>query len=61
MENNKVVDKRSVKLEDVNRSDYIPFLGGRPVREAIISHDEVVNLTIQLNTIKSVDDLINKL
>ena len=30
------------------RPDYIPFLGGRPKRETIISKDEITNLSIML-------------
>ena len=54
-----VVDKRSVKLEDVLRSDYIPFLGGRPQRITIISKDDITNLEIALNTNADVNTFIS--
>ncbi len=61
MENKNVVDKRSVKLEDVMRPDYIPFLGGRPKREAIISKDEITNLSIMLNTCATVEEFLGNI
>lgn len=33
----------------------IPFLGGRPERDTVISHDEIVNLMILLNTVSTVE------
>ncbi|HUI94062.1 MAG TPA: hypothetical protein VLX68_17620 [Chitinivibrionales bacterium] len=61
METNRhVIDKRSIKLEDVLKKDYIPFLGGRPKRESIISKDEITNLEITLNTCKSVEEFLSK-
>jgi hypothetical protein len=50
-----VYDKRYVRLEEVGRDEYIPFLGGRPSREKIISEDDITNLIIALNTAKSLD------
>jgi hypothetical protein len=58
MEKRHVVDKRSVKLEDVMKSDYIPFLGGRPKREKVIGKDDVINLEIELNTYSTIDELL---
>jgi hypothetical protein len=60
MEKRNVVDKRSVKLEDVLKKDYIPFLGGRPKRETIISHEDIMNLEITLNTCASVEEFLTK-
>jgi hypothetical protein len=59
VENKKVIDKRQIRLEEVLRPDYIPFLGGRPERETIIMPDDIVNLKIILNTTDSVEELIN--
>jgi hypothetical protein len=61
MEDRNVIDKRSVKLEDVMKPDYIPFLGGRPVREAIIGKDEITNLAITLNTGATVEEFLGKI
>jgi hypothetical protein len=61
MENRNVVDKRAVKLEDILKEDYIPFLGGRPNRETVICKEDVLNLTIALNTSSSVDEFLNKI
>lgn len=56
-----VIDKRKIKLKEMMREDYIPFLGGRPRRNAIISADEVLNLSIALNTTESVDELLREI
>ncbi len=65
MEKNKerknVVDRRSIKLEHVLKSDYIPFLAGRPDRENPIGKDDMVNLEIVLNTSKTIDEFLQKL
>lgn len=53
-----VNDKRNVRLEEVSRDDYIPFLGGRPLRESSISEDDVINLIITLNTARSMDEFL---
>lgn len=60
MENKKIIDKRQIRLEEVMKPDYIPFLGGRPKRITVISLDDIVNLKINLNTIKSVEEFIKK-
>jgi hypothetical protein len=60
MENRRVTDKRSIKLEDVLKKDYIPFLGGRPKRETIISKEDIMNLAITLNTCASVEEFLVK-
>ncbi len=61
MENKNVVDKRAVKLEDVLRPDYIPFLGGRPARQMVIGKEDAINLTIALNTSESVEEFLGKI
>lgn len=43
-----VVDKRSIRLEDVMRKSYIPFLGGRPDRDKIIDKEDLCDLKIAL-------------
>jgi hypothetical protein len=58
MENRKVIDKRSIKLEHVLKSDYIPFLYGRPEREKVIGNDDLLNLEILLNTCKNTENFI---
>ena len=61
MEKPTIIDKRPVRLEDVTRIDYIPFLGGRPNRETIISRDDITNISILLNTTSSVSEFLEKL
>lgn len=58
MEDKNIVDKRSIKLEDVLKPDYIPFLAGRPPREKVIGADDIINLKINLNTCNTVEDLL---
>ena len=59
-EKKKVIDKRSIKLEDVMKKDYIPFLGGRPDNEKVFCADDIINLAIILNTSKSVEEVLEK-
>jgi len=61
MEKKKVVDKRSIKLEHVLSSDYIPFMSGRPERETVIGKDDMMNLEIALNTSETVEELLKQL
>jgi hypothetical protein len=56
-----VIDRRQIHLEKVMRPDYIPFLGGRPTRTTVISADDILNLTIALNTTQSVESFVNNL
>lgn len=56
-----IIDKRQVRLEDFNKPDYIPFLGGRPNRITVINSDDCINLSILINTTTSVDELLKKL
>jgi hypothetical protein len=60
MENKKIIDKRQIRLEEVMKPDYIPFLGGRPERAMVIRADDIVNLKINLNTTESVEEFIIK-
>ena len=59
MHKENTVDRRRIRLDDVVRGDYIPFLGGRPDRERIIGSDDVVDLVIALNTVRSVEELLD--
>ena len=61
MDKKHVVDKRSIKLEDVLKADYIPFLSGRPERETVIGKEDLMNLEIVLNTTKTVEEFITKI
>lgn len=56
MEKSRVHDRRSVKLEHVMKKDFIPFKGGRPSRATVIGKEDVINLTIALNTARNLDD-----
>lgn len=58
MERKNVHDRRQVKLENMLKSDYIPYLSGRPERETIINEDDRRNLMIALNTATSLDEFI---
>ena len=61
MEKKHVVDKRSIKLEDVLKADYIPFFSGRPERETVIGKEDLMNLEIVLNTTKTVEEFLTKI
>lgn len=61
MKKRHVVDHRRIKLENVKKKDYIPFLGGRPKRKKVIGNDDMVNLSIALNTCKSFEELIKNM
>jgi hypothetical protein len=58
MEDKNIVDKRSIKLDDVLKPDYIPFMAGRPARDKVIGADDLINLKINLNTCNTVEDLL---
>jgi len=58
MENKRIIDKRQIRLEEVMKPDYIPFLGGRPERLTVIRADDIVNLKIILNTTESVEEFL---
>ena len=61
MDKKHVVDRRSIKLEDILKADYIPFLSGRPERETVIAKEDLMNLEIVLNTTKTVEEFITKI
>ena len=61
MENKRVIDKRYIRLEEVMKAGFIPFLGGRPERVSIIKADKILNLRILLNTTSSVEMFIAEL
>ncbi|MBN1307158.1 MAG: hypothetical protein JXA18_04525 [Chitinispirillaceae bacterium] len=61
MEKPNIIDKRQIRLEDLKKADYIPFLGGRPKRTTVIKKDDCINLKIYLNTTNGVDDLLKKM
>ena len=60
MKKNRVSDRRFIRLEEISKEDYIPFLGGRPVRDTAISQDDVVNLLIALNTSRSLEEFADQ-
>jgi hypothetical protein len=44
---------------DLPRTDIqIPFLAGRPLREATVNRDDIINLVIAFNTSKSIEEFI---
>jgi hypothetical protein len=58
LEKKNVIDKRSIKLENVLKPDYIPFLSGRPERETVIGKDDLMNLEIAIGTTTTVDEFL---
>lgn len=61
MEKAHVNDKRSVKLDHVMSKDFIPFMTGRPLRNDSIGKEDLVNLSIALNTTNDVNDFLASL
>lgn len=61
MEKNTIVDRLVIRGEEVTKEGFIPFLGGRPKRLTIINRDDIVNLSIALNTTDSVDSYLAQL
>jgi hypothetical protein len=51
-----VHDKRFVKLENVMAANYIPFMEGRPQRDECICKNDLLDLKIMLNQLKSVEE-----
>jgi len=49
-------DKRFVKLENVMAENYIPFMTGRPERDEVISKNDLLDLKIMLNQLKSAEE-----
>ncbi|MBL8025335.1 MAG: hypothetical protein JNL74_02930 [Fibrobacteres bacterium] len=58
MEKSQINDKRSVKLDHVMSKDFIPFMTGRPLRNNVIDKEDIVNLSIALNTTADVNDFL---
>lgn len=56
-----VEDHRRIKLEKIQSPEYIPFLEGRPKRIKVIRGEDVLNLSIALNTSKSLEEFLNKI
>jgi hypothetical protein len=61
MENKKFVDRRSVKLEHIMSSDYIPLGSGRPERETVIGKDDMMNVEIALNLSETVEEFLKQI
>jgi hypothetical protein len=55
MEKRNMVDSLPKHLENTTS---IPFLGGRPERTNIISVDEILDLKINLNITKTMDEFL---
>ncbi|OGJ87268.1 MAG: hypothetical protein A2268_07695 [Candidatus Raymondbacteria bacterium RifOxyA12_full_50_37] len=53
--------KNLTKLKDILSNDYIPFLGGRPIRTQPITHAEIADLKIDLWNAKTVEDFLETL
>lgn len=53
-----VTDRRAIKLEEILKETYIPFLGGRPKRDEIISKDDMTNLSIAFGLSKDVSKFL---
>lgn len=61
MKKRHIADHRRIRLENLQKKDYIPFMGGRPKRKKVISNDDITNLSISLNTCKCLEDLLKQL
>jgi len=61
MNTHEIIDKPSMSLKDSTKVAFIPFLGGRPERSAVIGRDDILDLTIILNTTRSVDEFLTLL
>jgi hypothetical protein len=55
-----VSDKRNVKLEEIMKSGYIPFMEGRPERDNTICDDDIANLKIALHTASDLVDFMRQ-
>ena len=60
MKKRHVVDHRRIKLENIQKKDYISFLEGRPKRIKVISNDDIANLSIALNTCKTLEEFLKQ-
>lgn len=60
MKKRHVADHRRIKLENIQKKDYIPFLEGRPKRKKIMSNDDIANLSIALNTCKTLEEFLKQ-
>ena len=60
MDKHKILDKRKIRLENLLKEGYIPFLSGRPKRITVINNDDIMNLRINLNTIKTFNEFLEK-
>ncbi len=56
-----IEDHRRIKLKKIQSHEYIPFLEGRPKRIKVIRDEDVLNLSIALNTSKSFEEFLNKI
>ena len=61
MKKRHVADHRRIKLEKIQKKDYIPFLEGRPKRKKVINNDDIANLSIVLNTSKTLEELLKQI
>ena len=61
MKKRPVSDHRRIKLENMQKKDYIPFLEGRPKRKKVIGTDDIANLCISLNTCKTWKEFLKQL
>jgi hypothetical protein len=58
MEKRSMLDNQPKHLDNAKINSTIPFLGGRPDRINVISEDEILDLKINLNITKSVDEFL---
>jgi hypothetical protein len=58
MKKNNIYDKRNIRLDHILDKDFIPFLGGRPKRDKVISYDDILNLKIELNIKETVKEFV---
>ena len=53
-----ISDRRSVKLEEISKPNYIPLFGGRPNRDKVIGNEDLIDLKISIETIKDVNEFL---
>jgi len=61
MEKKKEKVKKRHSADTEKSADRIAFLRGRPVRDRVISYDDLINLKITLTMYESIDDIIPEL
>lgn len=59
MENSDTLDKTQIPPDEATKEGFIPFLEGRPKRDAVINGEDILNLKIALNTAKNLEEFVS--